>query len=422
MRQVFRKIPVYTGDVSGVCSALFELGGMIVMHDPSGCNSTYNTHDEIRWYDHDSLIFISGLNEMEAIMGSDEDLIRDITESARIYSPKFIAIANSPIPYITGMDFDAISRLVEEQTGIPAFYITTNGMHDYTRGAGLAFKQLAENFVTSPVMNGTGDKPLRCNILGVTPLDFAAAASVESLRSKVEAAGFETISCWAMGDDLEQIRSSACADVNLVVASSGLPAAQYMSRKFGIPFTAGFPAEGTEEIYFQAVRRAVQTKEDQFPFRDRAHLSGNSAAGNRSGAEESGHENPVPVCFIGEPVLMTSLAAQVELRTGARTHVFGATEEAHVFLGSEDAALSGEEELEEALAKLALTTAAGGQGKTDTADYDDRGNVVRLRVVADPYYRDVLPAGCELISLPHLAFSGRILLNDIPDLFRLIIN
>ena len=28
------------------------------MHDPSGCNSTYNTHDEIRWYDQDSLIFI----------------------------------------------------------------------------------------------------------------------------------------------------------------------------------------------------------------------------------------------------------------------------------------------------------------------------------------------------------------------------
>lgn len=421
MRQVFRKIPVYTGDVSGVCSALFELGGMIVMHDPSGCNSTYNTHDEIRWYDHDSLIFISGLNEMEAIMGSDEDLIRDITESARIYSPKFIAIANSPIPYITGMDFDAISRLVEEETGIPAFYITTNGMHDYTRGAGLAFQQLAENFVKSPSLNDAGNTTLRCNILGVTPLDFAAAASVESLRSKVEAAGFEIVSCWAMGDDLEQICSSAAADVNLVVASSGLPAAQYMSRKFGIPFTAGFPAEGTEEIYFQAVRRAAQTGEDQFPFRDRVHMTGNPSADSLSCPEGSRHDTPVPVCFIGEPVLMTSLAAQVQQRTGARTHVFGATEEAHVFLGPEDAALSGEEELEEALGKLALTRAAG-QEKKDAADHDDRKNALRLRVVADPYYRDVLPAGCELISLPHLAFSGRILLNDIPDLFRLIIN
>ena len=54
MRQSYKIIPVYTADVSGVCSALYELGGMVVMHDPSGCNSTYNTHDEIRWYDKDS--------------------------------------------------------------------------------------------------------------------------------------------------------------------------------------------------------------------------------------------------------------------------------------------------------------------------------------------------------------------------------
>ena len=72
----------YTADVSGVCSALFELGGMTVMHDASGCNSTYNTHDEPRWYDHDSLVFISGLSEIEAIMGDDEKLIHDIADAA----------------------------------------------------------------------------------------------------------------------------------------------------------------------------------------------------------------------------------------------------------------------------------------------------------------------------------------------------
>ena len=74
---VYTSLPVYTGDVSGVCSALYELGGMIVIHDPSGCNSTYNTHDEIRWYDHPSLIFISGLKESDAIMGNDAKFIND---------------------------------------------------------------------------------------------------------------------------------------------------------------------------------------------------------------------------------------------------------------------------------------------------------------------------------------------------------
>lgn len=435
MRQVFKKIPVYTGDVSGVCSALFELGGMIVMHDPSGCNSTYNTHDEIRWYDHDSLIFISGLNEMEAIMGSDDALIRDITESARIYSPKFIAIANSPIPYITGMDFDAISRLVEDDTGIPTFYITTNGMHDYSRGAGLAFLHLAERFVKAPSADDLQNRPLRCNILGVTPLDFAAAASIESLRGKVESAGFEIVSCWAMGDRLEQIENSAKADVNLVFASSGLPAAQYMYREFGIPFTAGIPAEGVEDLYFEAVRTAIEKGENQFPFRERIFENRsleNSSLGNSllekscfEGDEISKENTGIsisPVCLIGEPVIMTSLAAQVQRRTGAQTHVFGTTEGGDIFLGPQDAALCGEEELEKALLKV-INVSSGKETPAVGMDADQapKAGNVKVKVVADPYYRDVFPPGCELIPLPHLAFSGRILLKDIPDLFRVTI-
>ena len=207
MRQVFRKIPVYTGDVSGVCSALFELGGMVVMHDPSGCNSTYNTHDEIRWYDHDSLIFLSGLDEMDAIMGSDDRLIHDIAEAARIYSPEFIAVANSPIPYITGMDFEAVCRAVEQVTGIPSFYISTNGMHDYVHGAGLALLRIAERFTApgrqeteqDPGLSASAEfmksmKPMKahritCNLLGVTPLDFANPSTLPSLYSKFSEAG-----------------------------------------------------------------------------------------------------------------------------------------------------------------------------------------------------------------------------------------
>ena len=210
MRQVFRKIPVYTGDVSGVCSALFELGGMVVMHDPSGCNSTYNTHDEIRWYDHDSLIFLSGLDEMDAIMGSDDRLIQDIAEAARIHSPEFIAVANSPIPYITGMDFDAVCRAVEQETGIPSFYISTNGMHDYVHGAGLALLRIAERFTApgrpeteqDPELNASAESMkshrTTCNLLGVTPLDFANPSTLHSLYSKFSEAGADILSCWAM--------------------------------------------------------------------------------------------------------------------------------------------------------------------------------------------------------------------------------
>ena len=487
MRQVFRKIPVYTGDVSGVCSALFELGGMVVMHDPSGCNSTYNTHDEIRWYDHDSLIFISGLNDTDAILGSDDKLVRDITEAARIYSPAFIAIANSPIPYVIGMDFDAICRLIEDETGIPAFYISTNGMHDYTRGAGLAFLELARRFAGKQREGGTfekktgrglsenregtddslknsggaagslqnrggadaaaGDRRIRVNLLGLTPLDFAASSTVNTLRAIIESAGFEIVSSWAMegaaaGEErdilpardpdrdssdrkfsdrkssdressemessdmesssegmhnrlLEDICRSSCADVNLLLSSTGLPAAEYMKKEFGIPFVAGIPAHGVGERYFEAVRAAAATGENQYPFRDRGDVPAD--------------DQKPPVCLIGEPVVMTSLAASLQTLTGCLTHVFSATEEGNdkagdgnQFLGKNDSAPKGEEALNAMLSQIV----------SENASLSGKG----IAVAADPCYRDILPEGCSLVRLPHLAFSGRIFLKEIPDL------
>ena len=143
MKQTARIISTYTADVSGAASALFELGGMTVMHDASGCNSTYNTHDEPRWYDQDSLVFISALSEMEAILGDDEKLVSDITAAALELKPRFIAIAGTPIPMITGTDLPAVARRVERNTGIPAFGLKTNSMHSYLLGAGMALELAA---------------------------------------------------------------------------------------------------------------------------------------------------------------------------------------------------------------------------------------------------------------------------------------
>ena len=211
MRQSYRIIPIYTADVSGVCSALYELGGMTVMHDPSGCNSTYNTHDEIRWYDQDSLIYISGLTEIDAIMGNDEKFLDDIKEAARELHPKFIALA----------------------TGIPAFAVPTNGMHDYVYGAGIALEEIAKRF--------TGEKTGRIqartvNLLGVTPLDFGPVSHVEVLKENLKACGWKVLSTWAMGDELDAFLQAGEAEVNLVVSSVGLRAAKVLEEKFGTPY------------------------------------------------------------------------------------------------------------------------------------------------------------------------------------------
>ena len=214
MRQSYRMIPVYTADVSGVCSALYELGGMTVMHDPSGCNSTYNTHDEIRWYDQDSLIFISGLTEIDAIMGNDRKFIDDIKHAVRELHPKFLALAGSPIPFMNGTDFPVIAQVIETETGIPAFAIPTNGMHDYTYGAGIALARIEARFTgesetlskreeSAIDRESSVNQPHTLNLLGVTPLDFGPQINVDIMKKNLQKYGWEVVSSWAMGIHLK---------------------------------------------------------------------------------------------------------------------------------------------------------------------------------------------------------------------------
>ena len=263
MKQTARIISTYSADVMGVSSALFELGGMTIMHDASGCNSTYTTHDEPRWYDMDSMVYISGLSEMEAIMGDDEKLISDIVDAAEVLKPAFIAIAGTPIPTMTGFDFEAVASVIEHRTGIPSFGFPTTGMNTYIHGVSMAFAGIAERFVDDPgdsensgsntlqmsarklasVLDSCCMKPngIKVNVLGLTPLDFSVNGTDESIVQWLEREGFEVVSKWAMGCSLDDIRRSAEADVNLVVSAAGYGAARVLYARFGMPYAIGSP-------------------------------------------------------------------------------------------------------------------------------------------------------------------------------------
>ena len=367
MRQSYRIIPVYTADVSGVCSALYELGGMTVMHDPSGCNSTYNTHDELRWYDQDSLIFLSGLTEIDAVMGNDRKFINDITYTARELHPAFIALAGSPIPFLNGTDFPAIARIIEKETGIPTFFVPTNGLHDYVYGAGIALEKIASRFVKAPDWQKKREiSTRRVNLLGVTPLDFGPQENVELLKENLKAYGWDVFSTWAMGNDLKTLQMSGEADVNLVVSAVGLRAAKVLWETCQIPYVIGTPNQWMAEDISHALEHAVTQQTDPTV----VYLQ------NRMQQEAE-------IALIGEPVTMGSLAAGIEKQYGRAARVLCPLKECESLLGEKDAVVLGEEAMEEALKNARI-------------------------IVADPLYRPICPKDSTFYELPHVAFSGRI--------------
>jgi len=263
MKQTQTFISTYTSDVSGVCSALFELGGMTVMHDASGCNSTYNTHDEPRWYDFDSMVFISGLSEMEAIMGDDNKLIGDVVSAAQQLDPEFIAIAGSPIPMLIGSDLDAIAMQIEDETGIPSFGFATNGMHSYVSGASMALAAYARRMVddAAEVIPGS------VNILGATPLDFSVNGSVEAMKEVLTDAGWQVIGTWAMDSTPEELKKAGSAQVNLVVSSVGLETARVLKRRFGTPYVVGTPCgPAFNSLLLEELKKTAQDGQDRIAF------------------------------------------------------------------------------------------------------------------------------------------------------------
>ena len=392
MKQTARIISTYSADVMGVCSALFELGGMTVMHDASGCNSTYTTHDEPRWFDMDSMVYISGISEIEAIMGDDEKLISDIADAAEVLKPAFIAIAGTPIPTMTGFDFEAVAQVIEQRTGIPCFGFPTTGMNTYIHGASMAFAGLAKRFVDEP---SCCRKPngIKVNILGLTPLDFSINGQDGSIVQWLMNEGFEVVSKWAMGSSLDEIRRSAEADVNLVVSAAGFEAAKVLYERFGIPYVAGLPI-GEDQKYIlssalaeraEQYRAVLRSESDEWPargvfiFKDvlRDLISG--------GAIDS------DIVVIGEPVTSLALASAIEFETGRITKVLCATEPMDACLRQRDRVTPDEDDI--------IPELEGAEV-----------------VIADPLYKPIIPEGAEFIPLPSEAFSGRIYRDEIPDL------
>jgi len=363
MKQTARIISIHAADTSGVCSMLYELGGMVVVHDASGCNSTYSTHDEPRWYRQDSMIYISALTEADAVLGNDEKLIADVTAAAKDLSPRFIALCGAPVPLLAGTDFPAIAAEIESRTGIPSFGLHTSGMHSYLTGAAEALEAFVSHFCTDGLPRT--DAP-SANIIGATPLDFSVNGTVESIIGWLDKAGFGLVSCMAMGSSPDDIRRASAAHVNLVVSSCGIAAAELLRKRFGTPWVAGVPVgERFPSVLASALKTAAENGTCALPCANRNA----SAPGKR-------------IVIPGETVFSGSLAAAIEAESGTPCRVLCPLEAEDRLLAPGDLRIFDEDAAAEAFAGASC-------------------------VIADPMYAPVCPPDVPFFRLPHEAFSGR---------------
>ena len=222
------------------------------------------------------------------------------------------------------------------------------------------------------------------------------AGTRESLETWLGQAGFSLTSCWAMGDSLDDIARAGEADLNLVVSATGLRAARVLKERFGQPWVAGIPCGDFAGVLDRAMEQSLTDGRDRLAYLE-ARVSCRRDRGEAVGLVPESRTS----VFVGEPVVMGSLAAALELSgEGVRTRLLAPVEDSGKLVSTElgDACAQGEEEVERALSGV-------------------------MDVIADPFYQPLCDQrdqeGFAFHQLPQLALSGRQWLHEIPNLLEM---
>ena len=256
-------LPPFSPDYSGAASALYELGGMIILHDASGCTGNVLGYDEPRWVEAASsraLVYCSAYRHLEAILGQDDLVVDRIVRAAESLKPKFIALIGSPVPMLVGTDYEGIAKELEAKTGIPSFGFDTKGLDFYDKGYQKATIDLIKRYAKKKeTISGT------VNLIGLTPIDFGAMGNDKAILSLLKEAGISVLCSFSMNFSLEDVRQSGNAALNVVLSEGGYGVACYMKESFGIPFITSVPF-GDGKDFLDEIRNALALRSVKKPY------------------------------------------------------------------------------------------------------------------------------------------------------------
>jgi len=358
MKDIRTILPNIASDTTGAAAALFEAEGLTIIHDAAGSHEVFVTFEEARDLENRRTVS-SRLTQLEAVTGDDSRLLDAIIAECEDEPPRFVAIIGSPVPFTIGADLDGLAAEVEFSTGVPAFAVNSGAFEPYDKGAGEAMRKLMEK-VALPPRESDG---MTVNLLGATPLDYSSA-EIKAICARLQGKGVDKINIVAMDAGFEVFQNAAQAKANIVISTSGLPAARWLKRRFGIPYFMGVPVND---------------------------MSANGIAGAIFGTAE--HVPPPAVepgkeaLVIGDAVLAKNLARNyMEIAGHPAVAGIVSSYDPEIFADVPHVILDTEEKVRAELAK----------------NY--------FAVIGDPLYKMLLPKNSRSIFIerPHRAQSGRL--------------
>ena len=243
MKGLWKYLSPFAPDISGAVEVLFKMNGLIVIIDAGGCTGNVCGFDEPRWKSEKSAIFSAGLRDLDAILGRDEAMMKKIGDVLGVMEdPAFLALVGTPVPSVIATDYQALRRMGERKFGITTLTMQTTGMELYDKGQERAYLELVKNTkdseFTCPETDEMPSYMRPIGIFGATPMDLLDFDTTDTIKERAACCGGDAR---VFGESVRDFEEAASFRENLVISPSGLAAASYMEKKYGVPYTVRYP-------------------------------------------------------------------------------------------------------------------------------------------------------------------------------------
>ena len=268
MKGLWKYLSPFAPDISGAVEVLFRMNGLIVIIDAGGCTGNVCGFDEPRWKSEKSAIFSAGLRDLDAILGRDEAMMKKTGDVLGMMDdPSFLALVGTPVPSVIATDYQALRRMGERRFGITTLTMETTGMELYDKGQEKAYLELLKTYLgpgerreiaiysgeihdpagecTCPETEEVPSYMQPIGIFGATPMDLLDFDTTDTIKDRAVCCGGQAR---VFGESVQDFKEAASFRENLVISPSGLAAASYMEKKYGIPYTVRYPLPAGFEL------------------------------------------------------------------------------------------------------------------------------------------------------------------------------
>lgn len=247
----------------GIMWSLLSIEDAVILeYGPAG-----TTHHSMSFYNELGLncfgkLFTTGLREAEVVLGDATRLEAAVIEIDQTRKPKVIFVVASALTSVIGFDVEGICKYLQKEVDAKIVVFTQGGFGgDYSIGMEAAYTTLCKKLVEEKdeILTGT------YNIIGASMWQHRTLADVQEIKALLqEGLDLKLNACLCCNTYIEEIRRMGIAEVNIVLHSAGLKAAEYMKKTYGTPYiyAAPYGYEGTLEFLAevsQAVKRELNT-------------------------------------------------------------------------------------------------------------------------------------------------------------------